>query len=808
MKKLKQGFATVLAVCLFAAMSFAQQASTINIDQLSDQQLQQYLGMANGSGMSEADAIAKAKEKGLSDDQIQKLRIRIQSLNGGSSTTAKQSSDTADYRKGVITKSPNNQVLLINGLPVFGSSLFAKENLTFEPNLQIPTPVNYQIGTGDQLNIDLFGYSDANFKLKVSPDGTIRIPNLGPVKVAGLSFETAQQKIKSQLSKIYPQIASGQTSIQVTLGTIRSIRITLIGEIQKPGTYTLPSLATIANALYVSGGPGEIGSYRDIQLVRNGKTIAVFDLYDFLLKGDLTKNLRLEDDDIIKVSPYGIRVIITGAIKRKAIYEAKKNESLQDLIGIAGGFNDYAYKEFIRLERNTKNAKEAITVKNNQFNDFGLLSGDNFTIDSISSRFTNRVVITGAVYHPGVYSSQEFSSLKLLLQTAGLREEAYLQRAMIKRRNEDYIPKTIDVNIADILSNKTDVTLQREDSVRIFSLLDLMEKYSVTINGEVNKPDSYYYTDSLQLQDLILMAGGFKEGASGKKIEIARRVRDSVNEKDGSQYSIVKVIELNKQLDENTDAPKFLLQPFDIISVRKNPSYLEQITVKVEGQVLYPGDYSIEKRQERISDIILRAGGFKSDAYLPGALLIRGKMDDANTKSQELQRSNLLASSDSTKNMNSDSLISKMNIYTSYIGVNLQEALNHPGSKYDIFVEGGDRLIIPKEKLTVKTWGAVYMSKQIVFEGDTRFKKFIDQSGGFSAQALRSKSFVIYANGSVARTRHFLFFRTYPRVEQGSEIFVPAKKVNTNNIAQIASIAGLLAAISTSLFSIIYVSKL
>ncbi|OIQ71961.1 polysialic acid transport protein KpsD precursor [mine drainage metagenome] len=547
------------------------------------------------------------------------------------------------------------------------------------------------------MNIDLFGYSDANFKLKVSPDGTIRIPNLGPVKVAGLSFETAQQKIKSQLSKIYPQIASGQTSVQVTLGSIRSIRVTMIGEIQKPGTYTLPSLATIANALYVSGGPDAIGSYRDIQLVRNGKTIAVFDLYDFLLKGDLTKNLRLEDDDIIRVNPYETRVTITGAIKRKAIYEARKSETLEDLLAIAGGFDDYAYRSFIRVERNTKSAREAITVNADQFKTFTLLSGDHYSIDSISSRFTNKVVISGAVFHPGVYSTKEFATLKPLLEKAGLREEAYLQRAMIKRRNENYIPKTIDINLADILSGKTDFILQREDSVRVFSLLELLDKYSVTINGEVNRPDSYNYTDSMQLQDLILMAGGFKEGASGKKIEIARRVRDSVSEKDSNRYSIVKVIELNKKLDENSDAPKFILQPFDIVSVRKNPSYLEQVSIKVEGQVMYPGDYSIEKRHERISDIIQRAGGFRSDAYLPGALLMRGKTEDANTKSQELQRLNLLSSSDSTKNLNSDSLINKMNAYTSSIGINLQEALTHPGSKYDVFVEGGDRLVIPKE---------------------------------------------------------------------------------------------------------------
>ena len=776
MKKLKQGFATVLAVCLFAAMSFAQQGSTINIDQLSDQQLQQYLGMANGSGMSEADAIAKAKEKGLSDDQIQKLRIRIQSLNSGSSTLAKPSADNADFRSGVVTKSPSNQVLNINGLPVFGSSLFAKENLTFEPNLQIPTPVNYQIGTGDQLNIDLFGYSDANFKLKVSPDGTIRIPNLGPVKLAGLSFEAAQQKIRSQLAKIYPQIASGQTSIQVTLGTIRSIRVTLIGEIQKPGTYTLSSLATIANALYVSGGPDMIGSYRDIQLVRNGKTIAVFDLYDFLLKGDLTKNLRLEDDDIIKVSPYGTRVIITGAIKRKAIYEAKKNETLDDLVSIAGGFDDYAYKSFIRVERNTKSAREAITVNADQFKSFALLSGDYFRIDSISTRFTNRVVITGAVYHPGVYSTQEFSTLKTLLQTAGLREEAYLQRAMIKRRNENYIPKAIDVNLVDILSNKTDIALQREDSIRIFSLIELRPKDSVTINGEVNKPGSFNYADGLQLQDLILMSGGFSDAASRAQIEVARRIRDS-SEKEGEtdKYAIVTNIELNKLLDKTAQLPLVYLQPYDIVSVRRDPAYKEQITVDIQGEVLYPGKYTVENNKETISTLVNRAGGLRTTAYPEGGILLRNTFSDTIQSNLSEDRINNIRNQARGADSLGNLLISSIGRAKKIVGINLEKAIQQPHSGNDILLQAGDLLSIPKFPETVQSFGSVYVPKKVIYTKGLSFRKVIDESGGFLVQASRKKSYVMYPNGEIKGTKHFLFFRFYPEIRPGSEVYVPVK---------------------------------
>lgn len=765
------------------------------------------MNQANLSGLSDADLEAQAKAKGMPADQIQKLKARVATLNLGSSSKA-TTNDITESRAAVPVqrqvKTPSNP----DSIKIFGSDIFSKDNLTFEPNLQIPTPRNYLIGTGDQLNIDLFGYSDVNYKLKVSPEGAIRIPNSGPLKVAGLSFDDARLKIQAQLTKIYPQIASGKTSVQVSVGQMRTIRVTLIGEIVKPGSYTLPSLATIANALYVSGGPNSIGSYRNIELVRNGKTISHFDLYDFLLKGDLSKNQRLEDDDIIKVNPYSTRVTISGAVKRKAIYEINPNEKLADLLQLAGGYTDDAYKAFTRVVRFGKNEKEILTVTAAQIGTFVLQSGDYCLVDGVANKFSNRIIITGAIFHPGNYSLKDFSNLQSLLNVANLKNEAYLKRGNITRRGNNYVLNRLDFNVADIVNGKNSLTLQNEDSVHIFSIFDIKTKDSVLINGEVHNPGFFTYTDSMQLQDLVLQAGGFKEGASGKKIEIARRVRDSATEAEDNRYAVVKVIELNKELEESIGSTKFLLQPFDIVSVRKNPSYTEQMTVTVQGHVLYPGDYSIQSKKERLSDIIQRTGGFMKEAYPKGAVLIRSKNEMAKTNVQELSKQNLLSSSDSTKNLNSDSLISKVNAYTSSIGINLQEAINHPGSKYDIYVEDGDLLNIPKEVQTIKTWGGVYLPKQIVYEQDSRLKNYINQSGGFSPEAKRSKCFVVYANGSVAKTKQFLFFRHYPKVEQGSEIFIPTERVRKRSISEYASVAGILASLSTAVFTLIYVTKL
>ena len=790
-------------VFIFSLQSFSQQ---VNIDQLSNEQLMQYLGAANASGLTESELEAKARQKGLSDDQIQKLKVRINTLNGSSSSLKGSNTDIAESRTATPVKKPGEITPATNEIKVFGADLFSRENLTFEPNLQIPTPRNYMIGVGDQLNIDLFGYSDVNYKLKVSPEGTIRIPNSGPVKVMGLSFEDAQLKIKAALTKIYPQIAEDKTSIQLSVGQMRSIKVTLIGEIVKPGSYTLPSLATIANALYVSGGPNKIGSYRNIELVRNGKTIAHFDLYDFLLKGDLTKNKRLEDDDIIKVNPYETRVTISGAVKRKAIYEINKNETLGDLLRLAGGYADGAYQEFIRVIRFGKNDKEILTITAVNINSFILKSGDSCKIDSVANKFGNRVIIGGAVFHPGNYSLRDFSNLQSLLAVANLKNEAFLKRGVITRRSDNYILRSIDFNVEDVLKGNSSLTLQNEDSVRIFSIFDIKHKDSVSINGEVYKSGFFPYTDSMQLQDLVLLAGGFTEGASGKRIEIARRIRDTVSENESDNYSIVSILDLNKDLSEKGDKAKFVLKPFDIISVRKNPAYREQIKVRIEGEVLYPGDYTVEKKTESLSDLISKAGGLRTNAYAEGAMLIRNTFSD----SIEASLSNDRLESARNQSVKADSLsqilLNSITKTRKIVGIRLEQALEAPHGKEDISLLEGDLLKIPPFPTTVQSFGAVYVPKKIVYRNNLRFKDVVEESGGFLSTASRKKAYIMYPNGEIKTASHFLWFKSYPKVKPGSEIYVPLY-VKKTTVAEMTSVGVAAASIASLLISMIYLVK-
>lgn len=794
-------------ISLSVSVSFAQ--LPVNIDQLSDQQLQQYLNQAQLSGLSEAQLEVKAREKGLSDDQINKLKARVAGLQKSTGSFSINSSGMGNDSDRVPVKTiiPDNSNQNQQS-KIFGVELFSNQNLTFDPNMKIATPRNYVLGIGDQLHIDVFGYSETNFSLKVTPEGFIRIPNIGPVKVAGLTIEDAEKKIKGLLVKIYPQIATGQTSLQVSLGQIRSIRVTLIGEARKPGTYTISSLATIANALYVSGGPGDNGSFRDIELVRNGKTISTFDLYDFLLKGDLSKNLLLQDDDIIKLNPYKIRVELQGAVKRTAIFEVKGGENLKEVIGrFAGGFADNAYTNNIKLVRMGAMEKEIINVPFAGLSSFTMHSGDVYSIDSITNRFANRVSITGAVFHPGDYSVNDFPSLKLLVNKAGLKEDAFMQRAVIRRLQEDYTPQTISFNVRDIIRGNNDIQLQREDEVTIYSVFDVKERYTISINGEVNKPGTYEYADSIKLQDLILVAGGFRYGASAKKIEIARRIRtNGPTERDTATYAVVKNFELNNTLESQKDIPDFTLLPYDIISVRKSPAYNEQVKVTIEGEVLYPGDYVITRKEEKLSDLVKRAGGFKEGAYPIGAVLIRSKESVSKTRFIDQERKNLLASSDSS--LNRDSLVTSINDNIGSVGIKLEKAVNNPNSKYDIYLEEGDILSVPKKLQTVKTWGGVYIPKQIVFSRGMHFKDYVGESGGFTTNAVKRKTIVIYANGEVARTKGFLWFRRYPTVEPGSEVYVPIKKRNKSAIAEIGAVGATLASLASVLVTIIYISRL
>jgi protein involved in polysaccharide export with SLBB domain len=626
-KKISLFCVSILLVLSSIAQVIDQDISKINIDALTDDQIVLLISRANLSGLSEDEMERKALETGFTQDQVAKLKSRVAKLNKkGSSTEGNTSYDRStgngpvNYKDFLEVKDKKNKV--------FGTEFFSNQNLTFEPNLSIATPSNYILGPGDKLILDIYGYSELQTKLEVSPDGYIRIPNVGPVLVSGLSIEEAKVRVKKQLATVYGGINTGKTSFQLALGQIRSIRVTIIGEVMHPATYTLPALATIANAMYLSGGPTLNGSLRYIDLVRDGKKVISFDFYDFLLYGDLSKNLLLRDQDVIRVNAYSNRVELSGAVKRQAIYEIKGNETLKDVIKFSGGFADTANTELITAYRISGREKEIVNLSVKNMDSLALHSGDSIVVNGIINRFNNRISISGAVFYPGNYSLKQISSLRDLITSSQIKENAFRDRGLLRRLQEDYRPLFISFNINDILSGKSNIPLVREDSIYLYSISDIVEKYTVTINGEVNIPGTFAYADSMKLQDLILAANGFKESASNTRIEIARRIRNyDPAIVDSLVYAIVITLDVNKDYSSVSDIRNYILQPYDIVSVRKSPKYKEQITVKIEGEVNYPGEYTIQNRSERLTDLVNRAGGLKSQAFPEGALLTRNTFE-------------------------------------------------------------------------------------------------------------------------------------------------------------------------------------
>jgi len=753
---------------------FAQELP-IDIANISDQQLIQLINKYQLNGLSDVEFEMMAKQKGLSKDQSAILKRRIAELDPLSNKASepiksKQSDENYTDRNKIEIQTPTiktQPVQLIPALKVFGAELFENAGLSFEPNISIATPKNYIIGAGDEIIVDIYGLSESTKKLKVSTEGFIRFPNLGPIKVAGLTIEDAQVKIKNEAAKVYTTIVGGDTKVLISLGQMRSIRVTLIGEVNKPGSYSVSALSTIMNALYASGGPNAIGSFRKIVLVRSGIPIVQFDLYDFLLKGDLSKNKLLQDQDVIRVGAYEGRVAVIGATKKQALFDIKKGETAQDVLAFAGGFADIGYKEMVRVKRMGLKGKEVLTVKEANLASFNLVSGDTLAVDALATNYVNRISIQGAVYYPGEYGVTAIQNLQTLLTTAQIKENAFLERGVLRRLNTDMTPKLISFNVNDILSGKEQLVLQKEDSVFIYAKEAIREKYTITINGEVNQPAIYSYADNMRAQDLILLAGGFKEGASLQRVEIARRLNAKDAATDQTAYSIVKAIDISN--NSNTEDLNFILAPFDIVSIRKAPNYKVQIMVAVEGEVMYPGKYTLAGNTERLSDMIARAGGLKTAAYAAAAKLSR------QTKTGQYKP----------------------------VGIRLSEALNKPGSIEDVILEQGDSVYIPKLTQTVQTTGAVNVPRQVALLPGMGFAKAIRESGGFQTNANRKRAYVVRANGEIKVTKRFFVFHFYPTIEPGAELIIPAKKskppVSTAEFigisSGIASLAGLIIAL-------------
>lgn len=780
-----------LLVVVPVAAQNTEELRQVRVDELTEDQVRKFameLGRLNiGTQQMEMMAL----QRGMNPDEVVKLKARLAMLRNipvageRVSVTARDRMNTDSIRSEEMKPLESYQEIFA---PLqsrnFGDNVFANGKSTFEPNLRLPSPTNYILAADDELVIDVSGYSEATYRLKVAPEGNIRIPQVGPVMVSGLTLDQAKQRITSRLvSTIYSNIRSGKTRVDITLGAIRSIKVTIIGEAVVPGTYTLPSVATVYNALYACSGINRNGSYRNIQVVRNNKVVATLDIYEYLVNGIRRNDVRLMDNDVIRIRSYELRVELKGEVKRPGIYDVKKEETLERIIQYAGGFTENAYLGRIRVFRNGQKDREISTIKESDLKTLVMKPGDTYIIEKILNRFTNRVNVRGAVYRSGEYELKPGMTLTGLIEEAdGVREDAFMNRGIIHRLKDDLSPSILSFDLEKIKSGKMpDIRLQREDRVVIYSKFDLKEGYFVGIEGEVSAPGVFLYEEGMTIQDLILMAGGIKEAATLSRIEVARRVkRNDTALVDSPLTAIIFQKDIRPDFTDSAGTVSLVLEPFDQVTVYRAPGYFEQRNVVVEGEVLFPGRYSLQMKSDRISDLVKRAGGLTKEAYLKGAVLVRkrnfskGEQTNAEQGLNNLLKQNV--SSGASIPYLQDSYEDYIRKKSENVGINLDIILENPGSQYDLLLNDSDTLRIPKELQTVRVNGEVLYPALVRYDMDFKFKDYISGAGGFNERSARKKSYVVNANGSAQATKSFFFIKSYPRVYPGSEIYVPIKR--------------------------------
>ncbi len=804
----KAGF-IILTIMLVATTATAQDLfkgnnlANVKVDQLTDADIAKLKTQLTSQGITIDQAEPMAIAKGMSAAEFAKLKARVAgaaTTTGAKTTKAPEArtnnpTDTADTEN-YTQKQPKP---LINPL-IFGSELYTSVAPSFEPNMSLATPLNYVLGPNDQIAISVYGVQEYSGDLLVSPEGNINVPNVGLIRVAGLTIEDATQKIKNTMgATVYSYLRSGGSKISVTLSKIRTIKVTIIGA-NRPATYRLSSLATVFNALYVSGGPTAFGSFREIELLRDNKLFKKIDLYRMLLNGDQSDNVGLKDNDVIRIPSYKTRVSIEGQVKRPGIFEVLAGENFANILAFASGFTDTAYQASVKVYAQTNKERQIKDLQETQYNNYQPQIGDVFVVSKLLNRFSNRVKIAGAVYRPDVFElTSNLKVADLIRKADGLTEDAYTGRAQIIRLQEDLTRSVISFDVAKALNGdaNNNFLLNREDEVVITSKLDLRDSLNVYIQGEIRKPGSFEFTQGITLKDLILQAGGFTDAAF-KSIEIARLIkRDSIEQKD---FRAAEIISTEVDGDISTAAASIKLTPFDVITVKRKAGYTLPESVRISGQVQYPGPYALSARNERVSAILKRAGGYTADAFIEGAYLVHNKTAEEKKREEEnieraqkiLKDSSGLAQLEAQKN-------------TAFIKVplNLDKILSNPGSEEDIVLKVGDEIFIPKYDGQIKVGGAVLLTTQVPYSKNNSFGNYITAAGGYSADAIKRKAYIVYANGEAARSSKFLFFTTRPKVKPGSEIIVPkkaeGKKVSTGELigisSSIASLAGLIIAL-------------
>lgn len=824
---------------------------------MTDEQILKFVMKENAEGTSQAQIVTKLMQKGVTIEQIRRVKDKYerqaknkglgtvsskdteedngrQRKNNGKKGSSKNDDDeeSPQYRikdtrekkksksKEVVYDETNEDWLMMQDelntfIPdttamlekllaekrkkkVFGRDIFNNKDLTFEPNMNIATPQNYILGPGDAVYIDIYGASQKTIESTVSPDGEVTIEGFGPVQVSGLTVAQANARLRSTLGARY-----SSSKIKLTVGQTRSIMINVMGEVKNPGTYTLPAFATVFHALYMAGGTNDIGTMRNIKVYRNNRLVSVVDIYDYILNGKLTGNVRLADNDVISVGPYDCLVNITGKVKRPMYYEMKRNESVGTLLKYAGGFTGDAYKKSVRIVRKTGREYSVYNVDEFDMSAFHLADEDSVSVDSILPRFSNMVEVKGAVFRPGMYQvGGDINSVKTLIEHAdGLREEAFTARAVMHRMKKDRTLEVVSVDVEGILDGTVpDIPIQNNDVLFIPTKQEMMEEQTITIHGEVQYPGIYRYADNETLEDFVLQAGGLKQTASTVKVDVSRRI---VNPKALTTDSVIARTYTFALKDGFVidGTPGFKLMPFDEVYVRKSPGYYKQQNVVVEGEVMFSGTYTLSKKNQRLSDLIKSAGGVNDRGYVAGARLERkvneserARMEAVLKKAkEEAGQMEIEAAKENKKiDLKDSEKIKKFEIPEFYsVGIELDKALANPGCDADIVLREGDKIIVPQYNGTVKINGAVMYPNTVGFQKGKKAKYYINQAGGFSEKAKKSQTYIVYMNGTIAKVSQ------NAKPKPGCEIVVPEKEINKMTIAEKMTIGTSVASIAT-----------
>ena len=668
---------------------------------------------------------------------------------------------------------------------VFGRNIFNTRNLTFEPSVNLATPANYRLGPGDEVIIDIWGASQNTIRQQISPEGTINIQKIGPVNLSGMTVSAANEYLKGALNKIYNGLnntTDPTSDIRLTLGNIRTIQINVMGEVVQPGTYALSSFSTVFHALYRAGGVSDIGSLRNVQLVRNGKNIATIDVYEFIMKGNTQDDIRLQEGDVVIVPAYDVLVKISGKVKRPMRFEMKKDENLATLIKYAGGFEADAYTRSLRVVRQNGEEYEVNTVKDMDYSIYTMRNGDVVTAEAILNRFTNKLEIRGAVYRPGIYQlSGKLNTIRELVHEAqGLTGDAFLNRAVLYRQREDLTSEVVQIDIRSIMDGTSpNLALMKNDILYIPSIHDLEDRGNVTVHGEVAHPDSYPYADNMTLEDLIIQAGGLKEAASTVRIDVSRRIKNPRSTADNDTIGQMYTFSLKDGFVIDGQ-PGFILQPYDEVYVRRSPGYQAQQNVVIDGEILFGGNYAMTNREERLSDLVNKAGGPTSLAYLRGAKLTRVASAGEKKRMGDVIR---LMSRQLGEAMIDSLGIGVEDTFT--VGIDLEKALTNPKGSADLVLREGDVVFIPKNTNTVTINGAVMVPNTVSYMKGKDVDYYLNQAGGYSDNAKKSKKFIVYMNGQVTKVKG----SGKKQIEPGCEIIVPSKAKKKGNIANILGYA-------------------